>query len=339
MKINQRGSSYQVSGTLNGDRIRKSFRSRDEAEAFIAKCTLAKTGGGVTPNRAQTFGQWFNRCYELEWSSTKSARTNWYIVDELIKFFGDKLPLEEVDELAIDNYIAALKKRGCSDATINRKMAKLGKGLRLAAERNIINRKPKIPRYRETEHRLRFLSVEEEQKILRYAEERDDQILAVAVPVLVDTGLRLSEFLRIKCRDVADGQNILVYKTKNGRPRSVPMTDRVKAIIKKVLANRFERPDCVVFRDHTDTLLRHRWNRCRYTLGFDDVVLHTFRHTCASRLVQNGVHLRIVKQWMGHETITITERYAHLRPVDLENAASILSKVTSDIMPSTDTAA
>jgi site-specific recombinase XerD len=50
------------------------------------------------------------------------------------------------------------------------------------------------------------------------------------------------------------------------------------------------------------------------------------RHTCASRLVQNGADLAIVKQWMGHTSITTTMRYAHLAPKHVEAAVQYLEK-------------
>ena len=56
-----------------------------------------------------------------------------------------------------------------------------------------------------------------------------------------------------------------------------------------------------------------------------DTVVHTFRHTCCSRLVIAGVDLMRVK-WMGHKRIETTMRYAHLGPQDLEALADVLGK-------------
>jgi len=48
------------------------------------------------------------------------------------------------------------------------------------------------------------------------------------------------------------------------------------------------------------------------------------RHTCASRLVNKGVDLYVVKEYLGHSSIQVTERYAHLSPDKLAHAATIL---------------
>jgi hypothetical protein len=60
------------------------------------------------------------------------------------------------------------------------------------------------------------------------------------------------------------------------------------------------------------------------TIGLPGVGLHTLRHTCASRLVQAGVSLYVVKEWLGHSSIKITERYAHLAPRQFDSALAAL---------------
>jgi site-specific recombinase XerD len=55
-----------------------------------------------------------------------------------------------------------------------------------------------------------------------------------------------------------------------------------------------------------------------------EFVPHMLRHSCASRLVNAGIDLYVVKEWLGHSTIQITERYAHLDPKKLVHAANML---------------
>ncbi len=57
-----------------------------------------------------------------------------------------------------------------------------------------------------------------------------------------------------------------------------------------------------------------------------DGVAHALRHTCASRLVQRGVGLKVVQQWMGHKRIEVTLRYAHLSPTSLLEAVKVLEE-------------
>ena len=55
-------------------------------------------------------------------------------------------------------------------------------------------------------------------------------------------------------------------------------------------------------------------------------MLHTFRHTCASILVQQGVPIYSVAAWLGHSSIVVTQRYAHLAPSSLKGLAGVLDK-------------
>jgi hypothetical protein len=68
-----------------------------------------------------------------------------------------------------------------------------------------------------------------------------------------------------------------------------------------------------------------------------DVSLHTMRHTCASRLVQGGMDLYRVMTWLGHSSINVTQRYAHLAPTSLDAGAAILSGHTVATVPAADT--
>ncbi|GLS43732.1 tyrosine-type recombinase/integrase [Methylobacterium brachythecii] len=73
--------------------------------------------------------------------------------------------------------------------------------------------------------------------------------------------------------------------------------------------------------------MRHWWDRARNQLGFandEHFVPYICRHTCASRLVQCGVPINVVKEWMGHKSIKMTMRYTHLAPSNLMAAAAAL---------------
>ena len=61
--------------------------------------------------------------------------------------------------------------------------------------------------------------------------------------------------------------------------------------------------------------------------GDTEFVLHALRHTTASRLVNKGIDLYTVKEWLGHADITTTQKYAHLSPQKLAYAASVLEKL------------
>ena len=71
------------------------------------------------------------------------------------------------------------------------------------------------------------------------------------------------------------------------------------------------------------------WNEAKLEVGLGadaDVVPHVLRHTCASRLVRGGVDMRRVQVWLGHQTLQMTMRYAHLVTHDLDMCVPILER-------------
>jgi site-specific recombinase XerD len=82
------------------------------------------------------------------------------------------------------------------------------------------------------------------------------------------------------------------------------------------------------------------WNEAKLEvgLGYDDqVVPHVLRHTCASRLVQGGIDIRRVQMWLGHQTLQMTMRYAHLATADLDRCVAVLER--QNLAPHVTTAA
>ena len=117
-------------------------------------------------------------------------------------------------------------------------------------------------------------------------------------------------------------QALLKGKSVPVDPRLVPCTSRVRNTleIRSKTTNKN-----LLFYFHVNWY-RDRFDKIRNILDLKDVVWHTLRHTCASRLVQGRVPLTHVKEWMGHKTITTTMRYAHLAPKHLQVGIDVLEQ-------------
>ena len=112
---------------------------------------------------------------------------------------------------------------------------------------------------------------------------------------------------------------------KNDNAVAVPMTNRVKNVMSTYCSNKkdFDK----VFNLKYDQL-NGIWQDARKSLGYADkkfYTLHLCRHTTASRLVQRGVPLLLVKDWLGHEDIKTTMIYAHLQPRALHSVVGVLN--------------
>ena len=150
------------------------------------------------------------------------------------------------------------------------------------------------------------------------------------VKCLMDTGARLSELFGLEKRYVDFNLNQITFPDRKcDNPVSVPMTDEVQKILRPYYLK--ARATDKLF-PYSSYWLRTIWNRVRDHLGYSDkdwYVPHLCRHTCATRLVQRGVPLGVVKDWMGHECIQATMIYAHHAPKQLHEAVKVLNSKES----------
>jgi len=266
------------------------------------------------------------RAYAVAWSNTKWGQTALKNAESLAAFVGPGTPLDEITLITLDAWADKLHADGASSATINRYLAAVSKVFTVAIERDGVTQKPRMPRRKETKGRVRYLSQAEEIVMIHHLPTGSTPLFAL----LIDTGLRMGEALSLRPDDVDLATNMVTaWTTKNGHPRSVPMTRRVRAAAEAWLAIT---PKGTHLRERTlvpitRQAFRRDWDAVRTMMGLKNdsqFVPHSLRHTCASRLIQRGVHIRVVQEWMGHKSLAMTMRYAHLAPSSLADAVAVL---------------
>lgn len=185
-----------------------------------------------------------------------------------------------------------------------------------------------IRRSKESLGRVRFLSYEEEAKLRKAIAAtlpgriKDEGESAFAqLDVALHTGMRKSEQFTATWEQV-DLERGFIYlsMTKNGTDRFVTLNSAAVQVLKD-LQERHKQlglpPDSTLFHSKRDGLIKNprKWFATALDqAGIKGVTWHTLRHTFASRLVMAGVDLKTVQELMGHKTIAMTARYAHLAP-------------------------
>ena len=181
-------------------------------------------------------------------------------------------------------------------------------------------------RLKEKKQKVHYLTKEMEIELLNYLTANEYREARDIIECLIDLGCRVNELLNLEKRFVDfDNNQINFNDRKNDNAVAVPMTYRVKDILTYHCYD-LKDFDKVFSLNYSE--LNAIWQKARKDLGYADkkfYTLHLCRHTCASRLVQRGCQLLLVKDWLGHEDIKTTMIYAHLAPKALHSIVGVLN--------------
>jgi integrase len=164
----------------------------------------------------------------------------------------------------------------------------------------------------------RYLSKDEYRTLTDVVHRDGPEWLAWAIRLAVSTGLRRSSLvdLRWKHIDPVNGWITVHPEIAKSSGYRVPIFDETAWVLEEIGPGPGPAPVLTHSRGAVDKYyLTHQFADARKRAGLsEDIHLHTCRHTFASWLVQEGVSIYTVSKWMGHSSVTVTERYAHLAP-------------------------
>lgn len=174
---------------------------------------------------------------------------------------------------------------------------------------------------RESSGRTRWITKEEAKKLLLAASPH----VADYITIGLYTGMRRKEMTTLNWRDIDLARGIITVrcsKTKRGEEkyRAIPIHGNVKLALDNCKARW---PESVLVFDGIQDFKTGFRGACERA-GIEKFTPHDMRHTFASWLVISGVNLYEVKDLLGHSTIKLTERYAHLAPENLKAAVNRL---------------
>lgn len=175
------------------------------------------------------------------------------------------------------------------------------------------------------------LSLEEIEKLISATEENTDLAKRnrCMIEVLYGCGLRVSELTELQISNINFKENYLKIQGKGDKVRFVPLADYTADFIKNYINN--IRSKQKINPKHSDILfLNSRGAQISRQMVFliikeivrkagiqKNISPHTFRHSFATHLLQNGADLRFIQEMLGHSSITTTEIYTHLNTEEL----------------------
>ena len=206
----------------------------------------------------------------------------------------------------------------------------------MAAEWGDIKENPakKVKSLKGMTKRFRYLVPDEIQKVLSNCDVRLGGLLKPLVTVAVHIGARKGELLGLKWDQVNFDQGIIsLLDTKNGERRDIPMNETVRATLQTI-----KRRNELVFPNRNgkyfdDAQIHLAFRAALDKSGITDFRFHDLRHTFASNLAMERVDLCVIAQLLGHKSLAMTRRYAHLSPKHKTRVVNILDRVMAQKSP------
>lgn len=156
----------------------------------------------------------------------------------------------------------------------------------------------------EPPNRTRFASHDEYQALLDAAHEDLKPIIICAVA----TGLRLGNILNLDWTEVSLSSGWITVRVKGNKEHSARIAPHLRAVLSRT-ADKDRKGKVFV-----TTNFRRRWTAALKTAGMANFKFHDLRHTFGSWARQSGADIADIKEAMGHSTVEMTMRYAHIKP-------------------------
>ena len=334
MTIRKRGRIFWYDFMIDRQRYRgalRKCRTIAEARREEAQLKVAVYDGTYRTDTGWAFKRFVEEVY-LPWSKVnkRSYQSDSWRSKVLVGFFGSRL-LSEITPPLIEQFKSRRKSETTTHATkrsatsVNRELELLSHIFTLAQDHGLITENPcrRVRKFKLDNRRERVMSVEEEQRLLQALSSPRRSYLRAMVIVALHTGMRRGEIGLLKWRDVdfVRGQ-IYVRRIKTGKNGYVPMNRTIRELLGSL-------PRAAG--DEETTLFEVKWIESAWRkvcaeVEIKDLRFHDLRHTFATRLLQAGASLQIVRDFLGHTSASTTLRYTHSSTDEMCDAVAALDK-------------
>jgi integrase len=173
----------------------------------------------------------------------------------------------------------------------------------------------------------------------------DDKMLTDIILLAMYTGCRITEILNLQWNDIDFNSKILTirnkanFKTKSGRIRQIPISEKLMPVLNNLFNNRYtekdnifkmENPQDYLFANKNGINYKYTWITMRFKkylrkAGLDEKLhFHCLRHTFITNLIKKGVNINYVMEIAGHSDIGTTMNYIHIETEDLREAVNMI---------------
>lgn len=308
----QKGRRFRKSTGTDDKSLAKALAAKWQQESFLEQHF------GVIPefpfsDALLRYGQERQRDNPVSYEASVKSR-----LQRLINRFGE-LNLTDITHAVIRDWMDE-RLGEVKPATALRDLSTLRAIMNKAFREGLLAQVPAFPRMKKDPGRCRWLTVEEEQRLLMASKPHQRALIAFAV----DTGGRRGELLKLDWQNVDLDRGFVTFnKTKNGEDRSVRLTDRAKQVLAGLDPK--ESGPVFTYRGQAMTDVSTAFQKARKRAKLEDFRFHDLRHTFASRLAQQGVPLYEIMHLTGHKSFQMVQRYAHLAPDFQDRAIAALN--------------
>src|SRR5699024_3648280 len=303
-----------------GKRFRRKFKTKAEAMRFEAKKRLLFSDPSYQDIRdikdirllSEIFTDWFN----LYGHSLRDGKRRYTALQAIASAVGDPVA-SEFTGVQFAAYRSERLAAGLSPKTLNNHLGYVKAAFNelkhlehIAYENPVIGVRP----LRLQERELSWLTTEQIALLLREVKRSENPHVEIITLICLATGCRWSEAHSLTL-DKIKNNSVVFVGTKSGRVRTVPVDTKLLARLRKHLE-----------RYRTMPYSLSAFNRALERTG---IVLpkgqasHALRHTFASHFVMQGGNILVLQKILGHSTINMTMRYAHLAPSYLIDAVNL----------------
>ena len=263
----------------------------------------------------------------------------------VLKYLSGNLYLDQVNTKEIYKFYGDLRNRKYQPSTNRRLLNIIKQTIDMAKRMGYLVSDPEYPKISVKPTRFRYLSIEEEERLLKSLdpkrpiisqppfEKRKPEFNAHQqqhydfIVMLLDTGARFSEIATLEWSAIdLNKKTINLWRPKVRNESILHMTDRVYEILNRKYETKYGRYIFTNTSGGPMSYIPKMWRRTFKRAGLENATPHTLRHTLASRLVQSGLSIYEVKEILGHTDIKTTMRYSHLERVDaMKKARDVLN--------------